>query len=283
MKNINIDFIGIGTQKAGTTWLHSNLLKLPEFSLPKIKEVHYFDRENKFPSPGSIGKSRFHGGSYKKIWNSFHVKKSNYQIFKSLVKLDFKYAYWLMNFYNSKYSKEWYLSLFSSMKGFKGEITPGYSMLDIDSIKKMRDVAPHAKLILMIRNPIDRAWSHYRFEKSNLNEGNRDILEFMMSEAQTKRSNYLNTIENYGLIYPKEQILICFYDAITDCPQRLLEEIVHFIGGDMSAVANYTNSSNKVYASRPAECPVEVYDSLKSKYYRQIKESSERFGGYFSL
>jgi hypothetical protein len=38
------DFIGIGAQKAGTTWLARNLQAHPEIHMPR-KEVHYFDRK----------------------------------------------------------------------------------------------------------------------------------------------------------------------------------------------------------------------------------------------
>src|SRR5215210_7222727 len=39
------DFIGIGAQKAGTTWLHRNLQAHPQIWMPKEKELHYFDEK----------------------------------------------------------------------------------------------------------------------------------------------------------------------------------------------------------------------------------------------
>lgn len=41
------DFIGIGAQKAGTTWLYKNLKQHPNIWLPEIKELHYFDAREK--------------------------------------------------------------------------------------------------------------------------------------------------------------------------------------------------------------------------------------------
>ena len=41
------DFIGIGAQKAGTTWLHRNLQAHPEIWMPTEKELHYFDEKIK--------------------------------------------------------------------------------------------------------------------------------------------------------------------------------------------------------------------------------------------
>ena len=38
------DFLGIGAQKAGTTWLHTNLRPHPQIWMPPIKELHYLDK-----------------------------------------------------------------------------------------------------------------------------------------------------------------------------------------------------------------------------------------------
>ena len=37
------EFLGIGAQKSGTTWLYENLKKHPQLYLPKTKEIHFFD------------------------------------------------------------------------------------------------------------------------------------------------------------------------------------------------------------------------------------------------
>ncbi len=38
-----LNFLGIGAQKAGTTWLYANLAKHPEISFPAGKELHFWD------------------------------------------------------------------------------------------------------------------------------------------------------------------------------------------------------------------------------------------------
>ena len=38
-------FLGIGAQKAGTTWLHTMLNQHPNLSLPEAKELHYWDKQ----------------------------------------------------------------------------------------------------------------------------------------------------------------------------------------------------------------------------------------------
>jgi len=41
-----LDFLGIGAQKAGTTWIYENLAKHPDIIFPNGKEVHFWDKIN---------------------------------------------------------------------------------------------------------------------------------------------------------------------------------------------------------------------------------------------
>jgi hypothetical protein len=57
-----IDFVGIGAQKAGTTWLYEHLRRHPTISFPAGKEVHFWDRHRQLgvdwwlsKFPGSAG------------------------------------------------------------------------------------------------------------------------------------------------------------------------------------------------------------------------------------
>lgn len=99
------DFLGIGAQKAGTTWLHENLCHHPDLYLPEPKELHYFD------------------------WG-FHRSLRHYSdIFKR------------------------------GCNRVKGEITPGYSIIPVERMRFIRTIMPDVRLIFLMRNPIDRAWS----------------------------------------------------------------------------------------------------------------------------
>ncbi|MGD1948605.1 MAG: hypothetical protein ACFB14_03045 [Leptolyngbyaceae cyanobacterium] len=53
-----IDFLGIGAQKAGTTWLWSILKTHPDVWIPPKKELHYFDRSPTYP-PSSYLSSKY--------------------------------------------------------------------------------------------------------------------------------------------------------------------------------------------------------------------------------
>lgn len=61
-----VDFIGIGAQKSGTTWLFNCLNQIDQFTLPPQKEFHYFSKNPKYPSKNHLSS----------FWSkSFHHKK----------------------------------------------------------------------------------------------------------------------------------------------------------------------------------------------------------------
>ena len=53
------DFLGIGAARTGSTWLYHNLIIQSGIWLPPNKELHYFDRNIKYPSPSFLHDSSF--------------------------------------------------------------------------------------------------------------------------------------------------------------------------------------------------------------------------------
>ncbi len=279
-----INFIGIGAQKAGTSWLFTNLLKLPDFSLLYIKELHYFDRSTGYPSPNDLAKTRL----VDRVFNYKWTAKAFIKITHLLIKGKFNEARWYYKWYFSTYNDEWYLSLFTSKPFISGEISPSYAILKIEDIRRMHKLAPNAKLIMLLRNPIERAWSHYRYLNGTSesfrkkNTAISDIIHFMDSDRQELRSDYMTTIHNYCQVYDKDQIMIGFYDAILENPSKLLHQVVDFIGGNPNNINHDGELLKKVNVSQKAECPPEVLIHLKEKYKPQIESLAKQYGGYFS-
>ncbi|MDO5509501.1 MAG: sulfotransferase domain-containing protein [Weeksellaceae bacterium] len=275
-----IDFIGIGAQKAGTTWLYKNLEAMPQFSLPSMKEIHYFDRAVNYPSPDMLREPK----AMKKIFSPYWAQKFGRKMYAAAKKSDWDEMKWLANSWFSNIDDDWYLSIFENLEGIKGEITPSYSMLERHDIEKMYAVAPQAKLILMLRNPVDRAWSHYRFHKGKGQYAmqHEEIMAFMKNDAQRRRSDFRTVIENYYSVYPANQILIGFYDAIKHQPKALLTEIVQFLGGDPKEIEAYCTLERKINVSKAVACPVEVRKELVDMYSDAVRDLAENFDGYFS-
>ena len=284
MTKTKIDFWGIGAQKAGTNWLFSNLNKLPEFDLPPIKELHYFDRNAAYPSPDYLEKTLLR----ERIFDKNYRSKAIRTVGGYLGSKEWKEARFYFKWYFSNYSDQWYLSLFRGFTGFKGEITPSYSILKTADIESMYRISPEAKLIFLLRNPVERAWSQYRFMTRKIKNfdlkktSNQEIIDFMESDLQVSRSAYLKTIKNFSSVFPKEQILIGFYDALQDKPEQLFTEIVQFITGKTDISTASLGLKKVVYQSKKMDCPAEIEAFLKSKYREPIEQLAEIYGGYFT-
>ena len=231
------DFIGIGAQKAGTTWLDRNLRSHPQIWMPRIKEIHYFDRRiNDTIAPDD----------------------------------------------------EWYASIFEPGEGrLTGEITPAYSMLDQDRIAHVHGVMPHTKIIFMMRNPIERAWSQAVMQFGKV-KGRRietvakkRLLKHFEREGSRLRTDYLRTLENWGGFYPEEQIFVGFLEDVHFFPKELLRRLCDFLGIDPSF--EYPGVEQKIHSRSTKVMPIRLAVRLARLYHDDIKRLHERFGGYASF
>ena len=187
-----IDFLGIGAQKAATTWLAEQLRKHPHFWIPPRKELHYFDRDPSYPSPSHLAASNlvrriYLANPWKDIKRLKHASDMP----------------WLLRYHLSPVSDTWYRSLFREGRGkIKGEITPAYSMLNPQDVSHIRRLTPDLKIIFILRNPIDRAWSQYCYQYAGRFTARYHdeavIKDFIDSTAQCRRSDYLRTLEIWG-------------------------------------------------------------------------------------
>ncbi len=201
----------------------------------------------------------------------------------SLRKKDRSGLLWKLNYYFSNCTDEWYLSLSAKREGISGDFTPAYSLLDEDDVKKIYKLLPSIKIIFLIRNPIERAWSSFKFTKRNtsLKSINMSAFsQFIDNPGQELRSDYLRTLELYKRIFPNDQILVGFYDAISDQPFNLLYNIVDFLGGETKNIARQCNLKEKNNTSQKIDIPVEIESYLHSKYSDSIRIISEQLGSY---
>lgn len=275
-----IDFIGIGVTKAGTTWLYDRLRELKEFRLTPIKELHYFDRSPEYSiSPDYLEITKFRDRVFfNKRWYIRFAKDIGRTILQYPSFYDFK---WVLKWHTANYSDEAYSKMFPSYDSrISGEITPAYSFLKIDDIKRMFKINNDLKIVLMIRDPIDRAWSHCRYRKPTVLGSIDDIKAFIDSDEQELRSNYLASLKNYCEVFPRENILVGFYDGIRDQPNVLLSQVVGFLGGNPDDAMNLSTLQKKSNVSQTINMPDEIYSYLKEKYESDIFNMANQIGSY---
>ncbi|MGB0370720.1 MAG: sulfotransferase domain-containing protein [Opitutales bacterium] len=272
------DFICIGAQKAGTSWLYSNLNAQPEFDLPPIKELHYFDRSRKYPTINTLSESR----ASERLKNPKYVEDAERKLARCQNESE---ASWWRKYYFEDYGNEWYKSLYSMRKGITGDITPSYSVIDSDDITEMRAINPELKILMLLRNPIERAWSSFRFSHKRSMEA-FDLYDFSVfhkfvsSSHQMLRSDYRRTLAEFSRVFDPARIMIVFYDAISETPELLLNQVLEFLGA--GAVSSRKDLETVVNKTNFVEMPEPYLELLKRVYAGDIEFYHEALGSYAS-
>lgn len=267
------DFLGIGAQKAGSTWLHKHLALHPGIWLPRWKELHFFDRLHR-ARPGWVDAIRpYAGRRVRSGLRKFLAADISDRDWRGVAS-DFR-------FYLARRDASWYAGLFQPDDDqAAGEITPAYSTLTMETVNYVNSLIPDAKLVFLMRNPIERTWSaaimglqqetgipHDSIGLERL----RSITEKPSSEL---RDNYLRTIDTWAACYPPERILIGFLEDIRFRPQLFLDRTFDFL--EVSRVP--VNAGGKEHARAGDWMPVEVARYLADRHYELIAELARRFG-----
>jgi len=280
------DFLGIGAQKAGTTWLSHNLQLHPEIWMPSLKEIHYFD-EKLYDPPNLLPRL------YEKLFGERVVdrrwrRQVKNRLPRHLRRLAKEALLWDVRYYAGAPGDGWYASLFEPGKGkVVGEITPSYSTLDKDGIAHVHEIMPQAKIIFMMRNPVERAWSQavMRFEKAEKGDidtaTERQLRRNFEGEGLRSRTNYGRILENWGSFYPEEQIFVGFLEDIHFFPKELLGSVFEFLGIDASFTP--PGLDQKIHSRSAGRMPTSVAAYLARTYWQETSRLSERFGGYTSF
>ena len=275
------DFIGIGAQKAGTTWLHRNLRVHPEIFMPR-KEVHYFDRKI---DDHSNAVSRLLGKRpadeqwrrQTKHWLGLHART-----------LSLRELLWDLKYHMRSYDDNWYVSVFQPAKGrVTGEITPAYSALDKGGVARVHELIPEAKIIFMVRNPIERLWSQAVMSFDKVETGSahsvseRKLLRRIGHAGFRTLTDYLRTLDTWRLFYPEERIFVGFLEDVHFFPKNLLQTVYGFLDVDPSF--RPPEPAKKVHVRSENSMPSGVAVRLAQEYRQQIECFEERFGGYASF
>jgi len=277
----SIQFLGIGAQKAGTTWLFEQLSQHPGIYLPVVKELHYFDRSPDYPSPNFCHSSRLEDRVADPTPTEWQRLVSRY-LARSADPRQVNDR-WMLKYLFGHYDDDWYLDLFSDFQDrVCGEITPAYAMLSEIDVESVRSLIGSAKILFLMRNPIEREWSQFRFTfqrggPDQPEPTNEEILSFLAQPAVTERSDYLTTIERWTKSFSLDNVFIGFYDDILIAPQRLLDEVCEFLGVPPLTLEESTLKRIH-HRSMKLPMPSEVREELQRRHRPMIEALATKFG-----
>lgn len=205
MSDFNIDFIGIGAQRCGSTTLAKVLNQHPKICMSQPKEIRYFNKRNPYIK---------------------HSLNKNY--FKDL---------------------NWYQKHFLHCKRnhLKGEFSVPY-LWDTKAPERIHDLFPKTKLIVVLRDPCDRAYSQYLFYKYYFKKETRDFKTAIREEPEyIERGLYYKQLKRYLNYFSKKQIFTLLFDEFINKPALELKRLFAFLNVDESF-----NSLKALEKSNPA-------------------------------
>lgn len=215
--------IGLGAQKAGTSWLAAYLRSHPAVFIPRMKEMHWFDAVHR-PNPYR----RFGPAIFKRTqdliaattWTAKDrpeaLREASERIERLLMENDADY----MAFFRNRVTTEIAF----------GEFSPAYSVLGEDALRHMASVHPRVKFIFLMRNPVDRFWSAVRDRQKTIVGFNAiTSFEVMLDDpAYAERSDYASCIARMEAALPASEVHYEFYEHLFS--HDALDRLCAFLG-----------------------------------------------------
>lgn len=270
------NFLCIGAQKAGTTWLDLNFRHHPHIKMTPVKEIHYFDEPSTMPIITRVITDK---------WWRIRLKHPLWRSLKERRKEDLQ---WFLRFFFLPRNENWYSSLFTPGVGqISGEVTPGYASLNENMVARFHDLMPNLGIIYLLRNPILRTWSqaalHFRIRGRKLeNVRDEELFETFGLDWVSRHSYYLRNLEKWEKFYPENQIFIGFFDQLSENPRDLLRNIYNFLEVDSSQNVIPDSADRKMNSGKYPEIPIRFSGYLAHKYYDQIKQLHTRFANRYT-
>ena len=272
-----IDFICVGAQKSASTWLYKHLVKLPDFDLPPIKELHYFDRLDNYPARSRVAKDTPFARFLDRDNMMMMIKDFGRVLWRDHYDLrDLKF---LVRWHTMKMTDANYDRIFRETYGnsITGEITPSYAYLHREEFIRMKDINPNLKIIYILRNPIERAWSHARFVKPSIIENEKKVLSFFDSYKFRNHGDYIASIKKIESVFSPGQFKIIWFDDVITNPLETMKTIVSFLGGDKKFVDRLTGLDVPVNVSTKMKMPEGIEVRLKSIYHDMMHEMASKY------
>lgn len=249
------NFFIVGAARCGTTSLYNYLQQHPQVYMSPIKEPHFFSTDFKIEEMDPV------------YLKNKIIDFEKYFSYKPLKKLHITHIT----------KEEYYYKLFEDVKNEKaiGEASTGYLYSKV-AAKNIKEKIPHAKIIIILRDPIERAFSHYLMD---LNAGliSGDFIEEVLKDYNRVPKGwgithlyidlglYYKQVKRYLDIFPKENIKIIIFEEMKANFQKIFQEICKFLEIDIINL----NVNKKYNVSRLPKYP-KLNKILKRTYINNL-------------
>jgi len=243
------DFLVAGPQRTGTTWLHNNLVQHPQIFMPKRKEIFYFNLLN-LPNHSKHSThdlawylSYFYPGPVRYLSNQIRCWRQFREPFRPLI---------------------------------RGEATASLAAMPPELIAEVVELNPQIKVIILVRNPIERAWSHaklalLRSTGKKLDEVSAQSFErFFQDSYEVDCGHYTKILENWSAVVKEGNAFIGNYTDVAVRPQELLTQLFEFLGVHADQKYVLRQAKEKINATVRIDIPERFLHVLQNIYGEEV-------------
>ena len=274
------DFLVIGPTRSGTTWLNRALSEHPEVWVPYFKELHYFNVQK------SKTFNKFYMRHREQFWRRFKKLRSRGQWPPR------DEAIWWARYFLLPRNDAWYLRLFPELREpirARGECSPKYCLLPDEGIQHILHMNAEIKIVYILRNPIDRAWSilarrHGRkLERSLDSYTESEIETFFAHIGDEHRLLNKTCIERWRRWVAPQRFYIAWFDDLQRNPIEFLRPLAQFL--DIDEARFHENSDlhikrNATSDQRPTKLFPRANRRMAEWYMDDIRYVASSLGGY---
>lgn len=184
----------------------------------------------------------------------------------------------------------WYCELFNHQQGqLAGDISPSYSLLPSVAIRHIAVLKPDLKIVFLLREPIDRAWSHLKHTivygeanfasyppgatvRVSLNE----LVQNVVHDYTLTSGDYESIIRRWMSHFPPSQIHVAFFEEATARPEQYFATLFRFLGADpITSFKDFPLDKKQNPTRLPWEMPNELTPWV-DRLYRTRRKRLER-------
>lgn len=263
-------FMCVGAMRSSTTWLHTQLKDHPDIYFTPVKEIHYFSHARKiYDFESKINRLKWLSTIFLEQEDQGHhyfaENSRRFDWFGRYVRPD-------------EVSDDWYQSLFTDRQSEKycADFSNLNSLLDEEGWNLVRKNCRKLKVIYVLRDPLERAWSHYKHEmkwnglSAEVREGNFDLFrETVGKDWFWEQARYDLAINRLRSFLTDDEFRVFYFEDLHGNPKKSLRELCEFLEIEPCEDSS-SDADERVNASTSMEIPtsfaVHLHDRLKPVY-----------------
>jgi hypothetical protein len=214
--------------KAGTTWLYSILSTHPEICFCEEKEVHYFSHIHGVQPSLELEKRI---ARFKQFANSLRAEDYNSRWVQRRMS-------WFTKWLREPLTDKWYRELFPIMASerYMADFSNLTALVPREGWNHIRSLSNKLKVIYIVRDPIERLWSHVKFHSkfvgeldSFLESSPEEVLRLARMKHIWANGEYGAILEGMRHVLTKEELLVLNFDFLHKDPEGELKKIERFL------------------------------------------------------